>query len=497
MENAASGLCAALIESFPGATRTVVVCGPGNNGGDGLAAARRLAGSGQRASVFTLLDPARYAGDAASELGTAAVFGGRAACRSRPGGASRHCPAPSSEADVVVDALFGTGLSRALSGGAARAVRAINRAGRPVVAADVPSGVSSDGGRVEGPAVRASLTVAFGAPKLCHVLPPASGLCGSTRRRRHRHPANGPGGPSAQALAHRSARTSRTLLPPRPLESHKADFGRLAIVAGSRGKAGAAILAARGGLRGGGRPRDRVLRGVARGRGRRRVARGDDVRLAGRRRRDLRGRAGRPAPGAAGFDAVVIGPGLGTAAGTVALLERFLSETRCAVVADADALNAFAGRPGFFGRRRAATILTPHPGEAGRLLAMTAGEIQADRLGAARTISPGARRAVASSRARTRSSLRRRGRGGGQSDGHAAARDGGVGRRARRDSSARCSREASRLARRRSRARGSMAPPRERLARRLGDAGSARPRARGRAAPWRGPRCAGIRARDA
>lgn len=385
MENAASGLCAALIESFPGATRNVAVCGPGNNGGDGMAAARRLAGAGQRASVFTLLDPARYAGDARANWERLQSSG--VECVSLASGRGFAALSRAlSEADVVVDALFGTGLSRALSGGAARAVRAINRAGRPVVAADVPSGVSSDGGRVEGPAVRASLTVAFGAPKLCHVLPPASGLCGSTVVADIGIPRT-----ALEARARRLWLTERsdvrTLLPPRPLESHKADFGRLAIVAGSRGKAGAAILAAHGGLRAGAGlvtvfcPES--LEAVV-------VARLPEAMTFGLPEEDgaiSEAGTGDLLRAAAGFDAIVIGPGLGTAAGTIALLERFLSETRCAVVADADALNAFAGRPGFFGRRRAATILTPHPGEAGRLLAMTAGEIQEDRLGAARTIS--------------------------------------------------------------------------------------------------------------
>ena len=295
MENAASGLCAALIERYAGAARIVVVCGPGNNGGDGLAAARRLAGAGLRASVFTLLDPARYAGDARANFERLKSAG--VECVSLASGRGfAELSRALSEADVVVDALFGTGLSRALSGAAARAVRAINRAGRPVVAADVPSGLSSDAGLVDGPAVRAAVTVAFAAPKLCHVLPPASGLCGRVVVADIGIPRR-----TLEARARRLWLTERsdvrTLLPPRPLESHKADFGRLAIVAGSRGKAGAAILAAHGAPAGRGGARHRLLRGVAGGPDRRGIARGDDVRPAREGRLDLRGRGPGPSPG--------------------------------------------------------------------------------------------------------------------------------------------------------------------------------------------------------
>ncbi len=389
MENAAAGLCAALIGKYPGAARLVVICGPGNNGGDGLAAARRLADAGRNASVFTLLDPARYAGDARANYERLRSAGIECVSLSSVRGFAALSRALS-ESDGVVDALFGTGLSRALSGAAARAVRAINRADRPVASADVPSGVSSDGGHVEGPAVRASLTVAFGAPKLCHVLPPASGLCGQTVVADIGIPRL-----ALEAHARRLWLTERSdvrmRLPPRPLESHKGNFGRLAIVAGSRGKAGAAILAARGGLRAGAglvtvfcaQSLEAVI-----------VAALPEAMTFGLPERDgAISEAGSRdlLRGTAGFDAVVIGPGLGTAPGTVALLERFLSRTRCDVVADADALNAFAGRPGFFARRRGATILTPHPGEAGRLLGKTAAEVQEDRLDAARTLSRRAR----------------------------------------------------------------------------------------------------------
>jgi NAD(P)H-hydrate epimerase len=384
MEDAAAGLCAALGRAYPDWRRVAVVCGPGKNGGDGLAAARMLAGRGLGVALFTLADPARYAGDPATNLARARAAGLRPVSLAGRGGFAALEQALR-DADGAVDALFGTGLSRPLSGVARRVVRALNGAGRPIVSADVPSGASSDGGAVPGVAVRASLTVAFGAPKLCHVLPPASGLCGrlvvadigisrATLERR------------ARRLWLTEQSDVRTLLPPRPLESHKADFGRLAIVAGSRGKAGAAILAARGALRGGaglvtvfcaesleqavvGALPEAMTFGLPESGGA----------LAERGAAEL-------LRALAGFDAAVVGPGLGTSSGTVRFLEEFLSKSRLPVVADADALNAFAGRAGFFARRRGPTLLTPHPGEAARLLSSSTARVQADRLGSARAL---------------------------------------------------------------------------------------------------------------
>jgi ADP-dependent NAD(P)H-hydrate dehydratase / NAD(P)H-hydrate epimerase len=185
-------------------------------------------------------------------------------------------------------------------------------------------------------------------------------------------------------------------LPLRPTESHKADFGRVAVVAGSKGKIGAAILAARGALRAGAGLVTvccaESLQDVVVG------ALPEAMTL------------GLPESGGAlaesgarsllrfveGVDAVVVGPGLGTAPGTVALLERLLSGTPVPVVADADALNAFAGRPAFYAKRSRdkATILTPHPGEAARLLGISTARVQEDRLAAARSLARRSRAVV-------------------------------------------------------------------------------------------------------
>ncbi|MFY9551762.1 MAG: NAD(P)H-hydrate dehydratase, partial [Thermoanaerobaculia bacterium] len=289
------------------------------------------------------------------------------------------------ECDGVVDALFGTGLSRALSGAARRAVLRINASGKAVIAADVPSGLSSDRGAVPGPAVRAERTVAFAAPKPCHLLPPASGYCGRL--------VVADIGIPRRILETRGlreflteAQDVRALLPARRIESNKGDFGRLAIIAGSRGKPGAAILAACGALRGGA---GLVTVFCAES-----LAPLVVAALPEAMTEALPEAGGAVAASAVGplrralsrFDAAVVGPGLGVSAEAVAFLEALLPTTRLPMLVDADGLNAFAGRPGFFRRHRGPLVLTPHPGEAGRLLGETAREVQADRFGAARTL---------------------------------------------------------------------------------------------------------------
>lgn len=391
MENAARGLAARLGASYPHSARIAVVCGPGNNGGDGLAAARLLAGRGLSVSVFTLGDPGAYRGDAAENAERAAGSGLELVSLSgRSGG--RSLARALRDADVIVDALFGTGLTRALSGRAARAVSAINSAGRPVVAADLPSGLSADSGELLGPAVRASLTVAFAALKHAHVFWPARGFCGRVmvedigipRRLLARR---------GETLAVAELRDLRAWLPARYGDSHKADFGRLAVVAGSRGKAGAAVLTARGALRAGAglvtvfcpASIEAVIVSALPEAMTRALPEEDGALSAGASEELV--------AALRGFDAAVAGPGMGTARGTVAVLRGLLA-ARLPIACDADALNAFAGRARAFSGRTAATVLTPHPGEAGRLLRIESSRVQQDRLAAAKRLARSSRAVV-------------------------------------------------------------------------------------------------------
>jgi len=385
MENAAAGLVKTIAREFPGWRRIVVACGPGNNGGDGLAAARLLQKAGLSARAFTLSDPDSYRGDAAVNARRARDAG----IALEPLAGKRKWDEFAQairEADGVVDALFGTGLDRPLSGDAVHAVAAINRAVRPVVAADVPSGLSSDDGEITGEAVRATVTVAFAAPKLCHALPPARRLCGKLVV----HDIGIPGKLLA-GKEHRlflaTADAVRSLLPPRDPGAHKGAFGRIAIVAGSRGRIGASVLAARGALRAGAGlvtvfcplSFEAVV-----------VSALPEAMTQGLPERD--GALAAPAAEVLlerldEFDAAVLGPGLGTAPGTVKVVETVVERTALPLVLDADGLNAFAGRPRTLARRKGPMAATPHPGEAGRLLGKSARDVQSDRLAAARELS--------------------------------------------------------------------------------------------------------------
>ncbi|MDQ2869202.1 MAG: NAD(P)H-hydrate dehydratase [Acidobacteriota bacterium] len=388
MENAADALVDEIRERFAGWSRIVVACGPGNNGGDGLAAARLLAAGGASIALFSLNPPSGYRGDAKVNAGRAVDAGLEIVSLASRGGWTRFRDSLDA-CDGVVDALFGTGLSRALRGRAARAVAAIAGSARPVLSADVPSGLSSDSGSPPGVSIAAACTVALAAPKLCHVLPPARGRCGFVVVRDIGIPR-----PVLDRQRSRVRLVEREdvarLLPPRPLDSNKADFGRLAIIAGSRGKAGAAVLAARGALRAGAGlvtifcPES--IESIA-------VSAIPEAMTRG-----LPERGGALAPEAAtilvkalaGFDAAVAGPGLSGGEGVRSALSAVL-RLRLPLVCDADALNVFSGDPAAFSRRRASTVLTPHPGEAGRLLSLTSRQIQADRLAAATRLAKEAR----------------------------------------------------------------------------------------------------------
>jgi NAD(P)H-hydrate epimerase len=393
MENAGSAVARALEQRFPDARRLIVLCGKGNNGGDGFVIARRLR---ERAEAVLLGRRGEVRGDALLHL---------LACE-RSGGRVLEAPDEAGwgvalerlrRADVVVDALLGTGLRAAPTGPLAVAIDELGRlaeAGTPIVAVDIPSGVPSDDGSLAWPTVRAALTVTFAAPKRGHVLPPACDRVGElvvadigiTRETLLAS------APSVFLLERSDAGAA---FPPRPPGAHKGSFGHLLIVGGSVGKTGAAVLAALGALRAGvglvtvatAAP---ALPMVAAGR--------PEIMTEPLPATEAGGPAAEGLDRLLGLararDAVVIGPGLGLDPSTSALARDFVARCPVPTLVDADGLNALAGAGGDFPAlaRDAPTVLTPHPGEAGRLLGRTAGAIQSDRLGAAREL---ARRAGA------------------------------------------------------------------------------------------------------
>jgi NAD(P)H-hydrate epimerase len=384
MERAAEGVTELIVEKYPQARNVAVICGPGSNGGDGLAAARLLAQRGFGIRIVTLGPLDLYRGDPKINLESAQAL----KLPIVEGSSRRGSTALSGAlewADLVVDALFGTGLSRPLSGPARQTVEAINSSGRPVVAVDMPSGATGDSGAVRGAVVCAAWTAAIAALKWSHVFEPARGRCGEIavvdigipdeilERARYR-------------LNFITGSAVAGLFPRRPEDSHKGSFGHVAVVAGSRGKAGAALLAAEGALRAGS-----GLVTIA-------CPESLESRFASRLPEamtwPLPETDGRVSAGAADSvlelfrecDSAVVGPGIGTGETVRAFLERIVRLSTLPILIDADALNAFAGEPGFFRRRNGETILTPHPGEAARLLGSSSARVQSSRVEAVREI---------------------------------------------------------------------------------------------------------------
>ncbi len=340
---------------FPEAQRWQVICGAGNNGGDGYVVARLAAQEGITVSVLSLVDPGDLAGDAATAYADFAAEGGVVV----PWQGELD-----GQADLMVDAILGSGLEREVEGEYAKAVSAINRHAAPVVALDMPTGIHGDTGRVLGRAVRAAMTVTFVGLKSGLFLGEAPDYCGEIRFA-------GLGIPESyrQDIAPSYQRIDDGMLSaalsPRRRTAHKGDFGHVLIIGGGEGMPGAVRLAGEAALRVGAglvsiathpshasvlvASRPELMPHA--------VADTDDL-------EPLLERA----------SVVAFGPGLGRSDWARDLYDR-VSELTLPAVWDADALNLLAERPAKMDKR----IITPHPGEAGRLLGTSAAEVQDDR----------------------------------------------------------------------------------------------------------------------
>lgn len=373
MERAGFAVARAAIGLSGGAygRRAVVVCGKGNNGGDGLVAARHLARRGLRVEVILLDEPSPGApANMLDRLRAEGIaprrFDGRALGRAVD------------RSHVAVDALFGTGFRGAVEGPHAQAIETLARGGPPVLAVDIPSGVEGDTGAVRGPAVTADLTVTFGAPKVGTVLFPGADHVGDLRVADIGFP---PDLIRGEALLVQAGDVAELLLP-READTHKRATGVVLVVGGSGRMTGAPRLVAEGAYRmGAGLVTMAVPEGIL------------PAVQAGLPEATFLplpdGPAGTVAESGADidlspFDAVALGPGLSTDGEASAFVRRLLARSTVPVVVDADAINAFAGRPGDLARREAEAVVTPHTGEFARLFGMAASEVIEDRLGLAR-----------------------------------------------------------------------------------------------------------------
>jgi ADP-dependent NAD(P)H-hydrate dehydratase / NAD(P)H-hydrate epimerase len=360
MERAGQGAFDALRARWPAAQRLGVLCGPGNNGGDGYVIARLARAAGMAVWLVEAAEPGRLKGDAARARADWTAAGGA------PLVADAAWPA----ADVLVDALLGTGLDRVVEGHFAGLIDAINAAGLPVLAVDIPSGLHADTGAVLGRAVRAAVTVSFIGLKTGLFTGEGPTCCGEVLFDDLAVPGEVHTGMVPAATRLDAACIVR--LGRRARGAHKSDFGHVLVVGGDRGMPGAARMAGEAAARTGA-----GLVSVA--------THPDHAALLPLVRPELMAH-GVAGPGdlsslLARATVLAVGPGLGRAAWGRRLFARLL-ETGLPMVVDADALNLLAGEP----VHRDAWVLTPHPGEAARLLGTDSAHVQADRLGAAARI---------------------------------------------------------------------------------------------------------------
>lgn len=368
--------------------RIVILCGKGNNGGDGFVVARRLRAVGARLDVFLLGRLGEVRGDAADALRR---YPGRVKEITAPAGLDAVGRAVGA-AHVVVDALLGTGVDGMARGLSAAAIECLNRVTGvgadapvdrpprpPVVALDLPSGLSADHGIPTGPTVRATLTATFAGLKRALLLEPAAAWAGEVVV----VPIGLPEGE-----AERDASTflmedadARGALARRPTDAHKGQYGHLLVVAGSRGKTGAAALAARAALRSGA-----GLVTVATPASQQPII--ATLGLEHMTHALPETAAGALAKAAVGpirelmatMDAVALGPGLSLHPEAQALARALVADLPRPMVVDADALSALAGHLDILAGAPGPRVLTPHPGEMARMRGVTVAEIQSDRI---------------------------------------------------------------------------------------------------------------------
>jgi hydroxyethylthiazole kinase-like uncharacterized protein yjeF len=369
MERAGLAVVSKIKEIF-GRKKVIVVSGGGNNGGDGLVVARNLHNEGWDVRVFLTSKPEDLKGDASLQYKAAVKFGVdvqpiKELLDNYSSIFSRH--------SIIVDAILGTGLSKNVTGTLSEVIGLLNKSNVPVISVDIPSGISSDNGQVMGEAVKAEYTVTFGLPKRGHLLYPGAEYSGKLF-------IEDIGFPEKLLRSEKfyvellQKNDVTTLIPERRRYSHKGDYGHVLVVAGSRGKTGAALMAARACLRSGaglvtiGVPES--LSGIFQSR----VTEEMTLILPDKGNGTLSGKASNLILDFLNesADVLAIGPGIGVSTETRKLMNILIKNSSTPMIIDADGINSIKGERDVFLKAKAPIILTPHPGEMSRLLQQSA-----------------------------------------------------------------------------------------------------------------------------
>jgi ADP-dependent NAD(P)H-hydrate dehydratase / NAD(P)H-hydrate epimerase len=389
MENAGRGVVEFLTERFAPLEKhsITILCGRGNNGGDGMVAARLLRERGLSPRVLLLAASTSLKGDAAEQYKRLA-----------------HFETPETVTDVaawqrirslltgttlVVDAILGTGLSKPLEGFYLEVIRDFPHAfpQARIVAVDLPSGVSADSGDLIGEAVRAHSTVTFTVPKYAHVFPPASAYSGEWVVKQIGTPLAALEGDPELKLNLTTREDVDWVARPRSLESHKGNFGHVLVLAGSLGKSGAAAMTGKAALRCGA-----GLVTVATSKSAQPAVASFALELMTEPLAETRSGAvsmhaldkGRMDKIVEGKSVLAVGPGLGTANETSQLVRTVVNQYNTPLVLDADGLNAFAGCANTLRAKGRIRVLTPHPGEMARLAGLKTAKVVENRVEVAR-----------------------------------------------------------------------------------------------------------------
>jgi hydroxyethylthiazole kinase-like uncharacterized protein yjeF len=382
MENAGTAVAEFVVSQYPSAERIGVICGKGNNGGDGFVAARKLKAAGREVRVVLMTEPSDLRGDAAEmfrKLPVTPVI-------VRSGEELKREEARAVfDSEVVLDAILGTGFKPPVSGLYAEAIRLLNASCVPVVAVDIPSGADADVmGEQTGTVTRAHAVVTFTAPRPAHIFgrltdgPTVIAPIGSPDEAIV----------SSLQLNLITARETAPLIGPRPHAANKGNFGHVLVIGGSLGKAGAAAMAGIAALRTGAglstvatpksvlatvagfhpevmtEPLDQTNAGTI-----------SASALASRRMDAL----------IKGMTVLAVGPGISRNPETAEFVRNLVVKCKTPLVLDADGLNAFEGRAGELNGKGRSLVITPHPGEMARLAASTIAVVQRDRINVTRT----------------------------------------------------------------------------------------------------------------
>jgi ADP-dependent NAD(P)H-hydrate dehydratase / NAD(P)H-hydrate epimerase len=370
MENAALAVVDAIAGHYPDADRVAIICGHGQNGGDGFAVARHLENRGVVPVLVVVGDRAAVKGDSLVNL-TICERLGIPIYDILTSGEVETALAHAADADLVVDAIFGTGLNRAPSGIHADVIRGIAELRIPALAIDLPSGANASSGEPFDPCLQAEVTVTFAAPKLCHVFEPAALYCGEVIVADISIPEIAIDD-ELVTLAMITPKDVEAQVAPRLASTHKGTYGHVAMIAGSPGRSGAAVMSARGAIRTGAglvsvMTDAETAKLVHAGSVESMTYSGDDL-----------------AAFLQNKTALLVGPGLADDDASYDHVRAILDTVELPTIIDASALNAFTARAADLNPRKLPRVITPHPGELARLLGTDTKSINADRIAAAR-----------------------------------------------------------------------------------------------------------------